>query len=108
LNGFSRAHYYLGAFGNGSRMKFVANLLVAIHNVSAAEAFVLGMKAGLDAETILKVAGDGAGASRMFQVRGPQMVCGRYGDATMKVEVWQKDMQIIGEFAARHGVSWSE
>jgi putative dehydrogenase len=104
LNGFSRAHYYLGAFGNGSRMKFVANLLVAIHNVSAAEAFVLGMKAGLDAETILKVAGDGAGASRMFQVRGPQMVAGRYGDATMKVEVWQKDMKIIGEFAARHGV----
>jgi putative dehydrogenase len=104
LSGFSRAHYYLGAFGNGSRMKFVANLLVAIHNVSAAEAFVLGMKAGLDAETIFKVAGDGAGASRMFQVRGPQMVAGRYGDATMKVEVWQKDMKIIGEFAARHGV----
>ena len=47
LPGFSRASYYLGEFGNGSRMKFVANLLVAIHNVSAAEAFVLGMKAGL-------------------------------------------------------------
>jgi 3-hydroxyisobutyrate dehydrogenase-like beta-hydroxyacid dehydrogenase len=41
-------------------MKFVANLLVAIHNVSAAEAFVLGMKAGSPA-TILRVAGDGAG-----------------------------------------------
>ena len=104
LKGFSRAHYHLGEFGNGSRMKYVANLLVAIHNVSAAEAFVLGMKAGLDAETILKVVGDGAGASRMFQVRGPQMVAGNYADATMKVEVWQKDMQIIAEFAARLGV----
>src|SRR2546429_6601175 len=72
LDGFSRAHYYLGEFGNGSKMKFVANLLVAIHNVSAAEAFVLGMKAGLDARTIYRVAGDGAGTSRMFQVRGPQ------------------------------------
>ena len=105
LEGFSRAHYYLGEFGNGSRMKFVANLLVAIHNVSAAEAFVLGMKAGLDPETILKVAGDGAGSSRMFQVRGPQMVAGRYDDATMKVEVWQKDMKIIGDFAASIGVA---
>jgi len=104
LKGFSRAHYYLGEFGNGSKMKFVANLLVAIHNVSAAEAFVLGMKAGLDPETIFKVAGDGAGSSRMFQVRGPQMVAGEYGDATMKVEVWQKDMKIIGEFAMKHGV----
>jgi putative dehydrogenase len=104
LEGFSRANYYLGAFGNGSRMKFVANLMVAIHNVSAAEAFVLGMKAGLDPQTIFKVGGDGAGTSRMFQVRGPQMVKGRYDEATMKVEVWQKDMKIIGEFAAQLGV----
>ena len=104
LPGFSRAHYYLGEFGNGSKMKFVANLMVAIHNVSAAEAFVLGMKAGLAPEMIYKVAGDGAGTSRMFQVRGPQMVAGKYDDATMKVEVWQKDMKIIGEFAMKHGV----
>jgi 3-hydroxyisobutyrate dehydrogenase-like beta-hydroxyacid dehydrogenase len=104
LKGFARSHYYLGELGNGSRMKFVANLLVAIHNVSAAEAFVLGMKAGLDPKTIYKVIGDGAGSSRMFQVRGPQMVAGRYGKATMKVEVWQKDMKIIGEFASRLGV----
>lgn len=104
MPGFSRAHYYLGEFGNGSKMKFVANLMVAIHNVSAAEAFVLGMKAGLDPETIYKVAGDGAGTSRMFQVRGPQMVAGKYDDATMKVEVWQKDMKIIGEFAMKLGV----
>lgn len=101
--GFSRSNHYLGEFGNGSKMKFVANLLVAIHNVSAAEAFVLGMKAGLDPKRIFEVIGDGAGTSRMFQVRGPQMVRGRYRDATMKVEVWQKDMKIIGEFAAALG-----
>jgi len=105
LQGFSRAHYYLGEFGNGSRMKFVANLLVAIHNVSAAEAFVLGMKAGLSPQLIYKVIADGAGSSRMFQVRGPQMMAGRYDDAAMKVEVWQKDMKIIGEFAAGLGVA---
>ncbi len=104
LAGFSRSHHYLGEFGNGSKMKYVANLLVAIHNVAAAEAFVLGMKAGLDPKTIYEVAGDGAGSSRMFQVRGPQMVAGRYDDATMKVEVWQKDMKIIGEYATRLGV----
>ena len=105
LPGFSRSHYYLGEFGNGSRMKFVANLLVAIHNVSAAEAFTLGMRAGLSPKDIFQVIADGAGSSRMFQVRGPQMVAGRYDDATMKVEVWQKDMKIIGEFAAKLGVA---
>jgi L-threonate 2-dehydrogenase len=104
LKGFSRSQHYLGEFGNGTKMKLVANLLVAIHNVSAAEAFVLGMKAGLDPKVIYKVIGDGAGSSRMFQVRGPLMVAGRYDKATMKNELWRKDMQIIGEFAARLGV----
>ena len=99
--GFARSQHYLGEFGNGSKMKFVANLLVAIHNVSAAEAFVLGMKAGLDPQMIYDVVGDGAGSSRMFQVRGPLMVRGQYEPATMKVEIWQKDMKIIADFAAR-------
>jgi 3-hydroxyisobutyrate dehydrogenase-like beta-hydroxyacid dehydrogenase len=99
LPGFTSAAYYVGPFGDGSRMKFVANLLVAIHNVAAAEAMVLGMKAGLDPAMILKVVAGGAGGSRMFQVRGPMMVKGDYSEATMKNEVWQKDMTIIGDFA---------
>ena len=37
---FARQSADLGAYGNGSRMKFVANHLVAIHNVAAAEAMV--------------------------------------------------------------------
>jgi putative dehydrogenase len=99
LNGFTSANYYVGPFGSGSKMKFVANLLVAIHNVAAAEAMVLGMKAGLDPAMVLKVVAGGAGGSRMFQVRGPMMVKGDYSQATMKNEVWQKDMTIIGDFA---------
>ena len=99
LEGFTSANYYVGPFGSGSKMKFVANLLVAIHNVAAAEAMVLGMKAGLDPAQVLKVVAGGAGGSRMFQVRGPMMVKGDYSAATMKNEVWQKDMTIIGDFA---------
>jgi putative dehydrogenase len=101
LQGFTRANYYVGAFGAGSKMKFVANLLVAIHNVAAAEAMVLGMKAGLDPALVLKVVSDGAGSSRMLQVRGPMMVKGDYSEATMKNEVWQKDMSVIGDFARK-------
>ena len=101
LDGFARAHYYVGPFGAGSKMKFVANLLVAIHNVAAAEAMVLAMKSGLDLETVLKVVADGAGGSRMLQVRGPMMVKGDYSDATMKVQTWQKDMTIIGDYARK-------
>ncbi len=101
LEGFARAHYYVGAFGAGSKVKFIANLLVAIHNVAAAEAMVLAMKSGLDPALVLKVVADGAGASRMLQLRGPMMVKGDYSEATMKVQTWQKDMTIIGEYARK-------
>jgi 3-hydroxyisobutyrate dehydrogenase-like beta-hydroxyacid dehydrogenase len=97
--GLSRAMHDLGAFGNGSRMKYVANLLVAINNVAAAEAMVLGMKSGLDAKMIFDMVTSGAGNSRVFELRAPMMVKGRYDDATMKVALWQKDMAVIGEFA---------
>jgi 3-hydroxyisobutyrate dehydrogenase-like beta-hydroxyacid dehydrogenase len=96
---FSRSAYHIGAFGDGMKMKLVANLLVAIHNVATAEAMVLAEKSGLDLATVYKVIKDGAGQSRMFDVRGPQMVKGSYEPPTMKIDVWQKDMSLIGEFA---------
>lgn len=103
--GFARLAHYLGAFGNGSRMKFVANLLVAIHNVATAEAMVLGMKAGLAAKDIVEVIGSGAGNSRVFELRAPLMAKGDYLPATMKIDIWQKDMAVIGDFAKSLGVA---
>src|SRR5215471_4957121 len=106
LDAIARAHYYVGAFGNGSKTKFVANLLVAIHNVAAAEALVLAKKAGLDPKTTLKVVADGAGSSRMLEVRGPLMVRGGYSKALMKLGIWRKDMAIIADFARGVG-AWT-
>jgi 3-hydroxyisobutyrate dehydrogenase-like beta-hydroxyacid dehydrogenase len=102
---FSRATHDLGAFGNGSKMKYVANLLVAIHNVASAEAMVLGMKSGLAPETVFKFATAGAGNSRILELRGPMMVRNRYDEPTMKIGVWQKDMQVIGDFARAIGAA---
>lgn len=101
LRGFSRGQYYIGPFGNGSKMKFVANLLVAIHNVSSAEAVILARRSGLDPALAVKVLGDGAGSSRMLQVRGPLMVKRSYLPATVTNDIWRKDMKIIGEFVRR-------
>jgi putative dehydrogenase len=100
---FTRRVYDLGEYGNGSRMKYVANLLVAIHNVASAEAMVLGMKAGLDPKQIFELATAGAGTSRVLEMRGPMMVKDRYDDPTMKVSTWQKDMAVIGQYAAAVG-----
>jgi L-threonate 2-dehydrogenase len=98
--GFSRKHFDLGAFANGSKMKFIANHLVAIHNVASAEAMVLGMKAGLDGDQIVEVIGSGAGTSRVFELRAPMMAANHYQPASMRCATWKKDMMVIGNFAA--------
>ncbi|MFZ3357687.1 MAG: NAD(P)-dependent oxidoreductase [Xanthobacteraceae bacterium] len=99
--GFTRAVHDVGAFGNGSRMKYVANLLVAIHNVASAEAMVLGMKSGLPPQLIYDLIKTGAGNSRIFELRAPMMVKDDYDNVTMKISVWQKDMDVIGSYARK-------
>jgi putative dehydrogenase len=101
LTAFGRGVFNVGPFGNGSRMKYVANLLVAINNVASAEAMVLGMKAGLDPRMIVDLITAGAGNSRVFELRAPMMAKGRYDDVTMKISVWDKDMQVIGDYARK-------
>jgi L-threonate 2-dehydrogenase len=98
--GFGRKVQNLGAFGNGTKMKLVANLLVAIHNVAASEAMVLGMKAGLDPKQIVEVISSGAGTSRVFELRAPMMAANNYLPATMRSRTWKKDMTVIGDFAS--------
>jgi L-threonate 2-dehydrogenase len=99
FQGFGRLTQKLGPFGQGSKMKFVANLLVAINNVASAEAMVLGMKAGLDPQRIIDCVTTGVANSRVFELRAPMMAANAY-PATMKLDIWKKDMAVIGEFAA--------
>jgi putative dehydrogenase len=101
FDAFGRATYDVGEFGNGSKIKFVANLLVAINNVATAEAMVFGMKAGLAPQLIYDLVHAGAGNSRIFELRAPMMVKGNYKDAGMKIDVWDKDMRVIGDYARK-------
>lgn len=101
--GMSRVQRYLGAFGRGSIMKYLANHLVTIHNVAAAEAMVLGMKAGIDPALVYETLADSAGGSRMLQMRGPLMRDQVYDQPTATVRMHRKDIGIIDAFAADHG-----
>ncbi|MEH2512907.1 putative dehydrogenase [Nitrobacteraceae bacterium AZCC 1564] len=98
--GMSRVQHYLGPFGHGSVMKYIANHLVTIHNVAAAEAMVLGMKAGIDPGVVYNTLADSAGTSRMFQMRGPLMRDENYDVPTATIRMQLKDISIIDAFAA--------
>jgi 3-hydroxyisobutyrate dehydrogenase-like beta-hydroxyacid dehydrogenase len=99
LAAFSRVRHEVGAFGNGMRMKLIANHLVAVHHTAAAEALLLARRAGLDPALALRALSDGAGNSRMLEVRGPMMVEGDFSRANIALEVFQKDIDLIGDLA---------
>jgi 3-hydroxyisobutyrate dehydrogenase-like beta-hydroxyacid dehydrogenase len=97
---FTRNAPYVGAFGNGTRMKFIANHMVAIHNVAVAESITFARKMGLDPQQVWELfAASPVIGSGVYKLRGKFMVDRKYLPATMKIEVWQKDMQVIGDMA---------
>lgn len=99
IAGFALDQRYVGPFGNGTKMKLVANHLVTVHVAAAAEALVLGMKAGLDPTLVHEVISASPAGSPMFNLRGALMAKNDYLPAMMKIEVFQKDIDIIGKFA---------
>jgi 3-hydroxyisobutyrate dehydrogenase-like beta-hydroxyacid dehydrogenase len=104
FDAIAKASHDLGEFGNGSKMKYVANLLVSVHNLATAEAFVLGMKAGLEPQQMLDVITAGAGNSKILELRGPMMVADDYQDASARLKMFIKDISVIGEYAGEVGV----
>ena len=90
---------FVGEYGTGTKLKFVANLLVTVHNLVAAEALLLADKSELDLQMVYDAICQGAGTSRMFEVRGQMMVDEQYEPATMKHDVYMKDLQLIIDHA---------
>jgi putative dehydrogenase len=99
LAAFSRVQHQVGTFGNGMRMKLIANHLVAVHHTAAAEALLLARRAGLDPVLALRALSDGAGNSRMLEVRGPMMIEGDFTRANIALQHFQKDIDLIGDLA---------
>ncbi|WP_301549909.1 NAD(P)-dependent oxidoreductase [Caballeronia sp. NK8] len=98
LHAVAREVIFVGGFGNGSKLKFIANHLVTIHNAATAEALTLARQAGLDLPVVFDALKNSAATSRMFQIRGPMVIERQYAPA-MRISTYQKDLDIIGSFA---------
>jgi putative dehydrogenase len=105
LAALARDIRHVGPFGAGMKLKYVANLLVSIHNLAAAEALLLAQKSGLDLQMVYEAIASGAGTSRMFEVRGPLMISGAYEPATMSMGLYQKDLALIMDHARDVGAA---
>ncbi len=98
-------NFYLGEFGAGSKMKCVANLLVAIHNLAAAEAMVLSTSAGLDPEMVMKVINPSIAGSAAFASRAPMMAARQFDPPLGSVGQVKEFILIIRELTRSLGVS---
>jgi len=73
LEAISPSVFHLGEYGSAVSMKLIANYLLAIHTLAAAEAMNMGTRAGFDPRLVAEVIQKGAGGSAMFGVRAPMM-----------------------------------
>lgn len=93
-----------GEYGMGSRLKYVANHAVVVHNTAAAETLNYALRLGLDAELVYRMLSGGAGQSRMSDLRMPLMIHDGYRPATAAMSMFRKDIEIIGADIAAQGV----
>lgn len=105
LNSFCRSVIYVGEFGMSIKIKYILNLMVAIHNLTCAEAFVMARKAGIDLDLFVDVVSNSSARLQIFNTRAPQWVAGDYINkvaATLAIQM--KDKVIIEDFAKELGV----
>lgn len=95
LEGFTNTIFYLGEFGAGTKMKCIANLLVGIHVMAAAEAMVLSTRAGLDLKTVIQVISPSVASSAQFVARAPMMTAQHYDPALSTIHQIQECIVII-------------
>ena len=95
---------HVGATGSGSVVKLVNQLLVGVHSVAAAEALLVGTRAGADPQMLLDVLGTSWGASFMLSRNGPVMVERDFSNARAPLRLIAKDLGLIHEFAREIGV----
>lgn len=95
--------FYLGPLGSAVSMKLIANYLLAIHTLSAAEAMNMGKRAGFDPHLVAKVIQAGAGASAMFGVRAPLMADRKFEPAPGPFSTLEKYLELGQEMVNESG-----
>lgn len=88
-----KKHLYLGAVGQGARMKLVVNLIMGGMLAAFCEGMALGQKGGLDGGQILEVLDAGAIANKMFKGKGALMLQGTF-PTSFPLKHMQKDLRL--------------
>lgn len=105
LEHLGKVHYMGERPGQAQMMKLVNNLLSQIATAATYEAFVLGVKAGLDPDAMLEVINNSTGANNCTQYKMPRAVLPRTFDYGSNMEITYKDISLCMKEADRLGVT---
>ena len=105
LGAISGPWVYTGAFGTGARLKYIANLLLAVHTVAAAEAMELARRSGLDLDLVQRTLDDSIGSSAIWRQRGPLMRDRAWSPAPGPITTLHPILQQIEDCAAETGLA---
>jgi 3-hydroxyisobutyrate dehydrogenase-like beta-hydroxyacid dehydrogenase len=95
--------FHVGPLGQGLAMKLVNNMLIQVNRVAVAEALVLGVKAGLDPDTIYEVVRVSTGTSYAFETGVPKILARDFTPGGT-VDITFKDQELETSFAKQLGV----
>jgi 3-hydroxyisobutyrate dehydrogenase len=95
--------FHVGGLGQGLAMKLVNNMLVQVNTVAVAEALVMGVKAGLDPQTIYDVVRVSTGNSYAFEMRTPRILRREFAPGGT-IDISFKDQELETAFAKQLGV----
>ena len=107
LDAVSGPWVYTGPFGTGAHMKYIANMLLAVHTVAAAEALALARRSDLDLELVQRTLDNSIAASAIWKQRGPLMRQRAWSPAPGPVRTLQPILEQIEGYATRAGLSAS-
>jgi 3-hydroxyisobutyrate dehydrogenase len=104
LDAISGPWVYTGAFGTGARMKYIANLLLAVHTVAAAEAVALARRSGLDLELVQRTLDNSIASSAIWKQRAPLMAERAWSPAPGPIRTLHPILEQIEDHAAQAGL----
>jgi 3-hydroxyisobutyrate dehydrogenase-like beta-hydroxyacid dehydrogenase len=94
---------HAGPRGHGQMIKLLNNAMAAANAAVVGEALVVGSRAGVDLDALVKVVGAGAGASTMLALKAGPMRTHDYS-TLFKLEHMLKDVRLCLEEGQRLGV----
>jgi L-threonate 2-dehydrogenase len=104
LDAISGPWVYTGPFGTGAQLKYIANLLLAVHTAAAAEALALARRTGLDLALVQQTLDDSIASSTIWRVRGPLMAQRAWTPAPGPVATLHPILEQIEACAAASGL----